>query len=279
MTLGSLIGGPVALAVLRPRSRGRDAALFALQMWGFTMAHELPYDEPERLARRLRVGYPIAIDRVLGLGRLPTVRLQRGLGRPGRVTSLDRALSIIHWAWFFEPHVSLLFVQRRHVDRFPRAARQMAATYDLGCFVYFAVPTAPPWYAAETGAIEGGEDVRRVMVDAGEELWGGAAWEKLYESFNTNPWAAMPSLHFATSLMAAIHLGEAGKIAGVLGWSYAAALGFALVYLGEHYVTDLLAGAGLVLLVRRGEPVAEPLVEAINRRLRQLERIAAAPAA
>ena len=37
----------------------------------------------------------------------------------------------------------------------------------------------------------------------------------------------------------------------------------------------LIAGALLVALVRRGEPVAEPLVEAVNRRLRTLERIAA----
>ena len=59
---------------------------------------------------------------------------------------------------------------------------------------------------------------------------------------------------------------------GALGWGYAATLGFALVYLGEHYVTDLLAGAALVALVRRGEPLAEPLVEAVNRVLRRLER-------
>jgi membrane-associated phospholipid phosphatase len=112
------------------------------------------------------------------------------------------------------------------------------------------------------------------MVGAGEELWG-PAWKVLYDTFNTNPWAAMPSLHFATSLMAAIHLAEIGPLAGTLGGAYAAALGFALVYLGEHYVTDLAAGAALVALVRRGEPVAEPVVEAVNRILRRLERIAA----
>ena len=271
VTLASLVGGPLALAVLRPRTRGRDVALFTSQMWGFAMAHELPYDDPDRLVRRLKVRYPIIADGALGLGRLPTVRLQEAISDPDRVSALDRALSVIHWAWFMEPHLSLLFVQRRHPERFPRAARQVAATYDLGCALYFAVPTAPPWYAAQTGEIDG--EVRRIMVDAGEEIWGGA-WESLYETLNTNPWAAMPSLHFATSLMAAIHLGEAGRVPGALGWGYAAALAFALVYLGEHYVTDLLAGAALVLVVRCGEPLAEPVVEAVNARLRRLEAIA-----
>ena len=236
------------------------------------MAHELPYDDPERLRARLRVRYPIAMDRAIGLGELPNVRLQRALSRSGRVTTLDKALSIVHWAWFMQPHLSLLYVQRRHVERFPRAARQMAATYDLGCTIYFALPTAPPWWSAEAGEIDG--EVRRLMVGAGEELWG-PAWKVLYDTFNTNPWAAMPSLHFATSLMAAIHLAETGPLAGTLGWAYAASLGFALVYLGEHYVTDLAAGAALVALVRRGEPVAEPVVEAVNRILRRLERVAA----
>jgi hypothetical protein len=276
LTTASLIAGPLGLAVLRPRTRGRDIALFAHQMWSFAMAHELPYDDPEALLRRLRVRYPIVIDRVIGLGELPNARLQRAFSRPGSVTPLDRALSVVHWAWFMEPHAALLFVQARHPDRFPRAARQMAATYDLGCAGYFAVPTAPPWWAAEQGEIAGpdGPEIRRIMVDAGEQVWR-RAWDPMYEAFNSNPWAAMPSLHFATSLMAAIHLAEIGPVPGALGWAYAGTLAFALVYLGEHYVTDLLAGAALVALVRRGEPLAEPLVEAINRGLRRLEAIAA----
>jgi membrane-associated phospholipid phosphatase len=285
-TLASLAAGPLAVAVLRPRTRGRDIALFTLQMWGFVMAHELPYDDPEALRRRLRIRYPIVADRLLGLGTLPSVRLQRLLSTPGRVTPLDRLLSVVHWAWFMEPHLALLFVQARHPERFPSAARQLAATYDLGCAVYFAVPTAPPWWSAEQGYLDAPvehvaadvaerdrPEVRRIMVDAGEQLWR-RAWEPLYESFNSNPWAAMPSLHFATSLMAAIHLAEAGRVPGALGWGYASTLGFALVYLGEHYVTDLVAGAALVALVRRGEPIAEPAVEAVNGVLRRLERIA-----
>ncbi len=283
VTVAALAAGPMAVAVLRPRTRGRDIVLFTLQMWGFVMAHELPYDDPEALRRRLRIRYPIVADRIIGLGTLPNVRLQRALSAPGRVTALDRFLSVVHWVWFMEPHAALLFVQARHPDRFPRAARQLAVTYDLGCAVYFAVPTAPPWWSAEQGYIEPvqrvaeGEtpEVRRIMVDAGEQLWR-RAWDPLYESFNSNPWAAMPSLHFATSLMAAIHLAEAGRVPGALGWAYAGTLAFALVYLGEHYVTDLVAGAALVAAVRRGEPVAEPLVEAVNGVLRRLERIATA---
>ncbi|MDQ3609776.1 MAG: hypothetical protein M3459_12890 [Actinomycetota bacterium] len=43
----------------------------------------------------------------------------------------------------------------------------------------------------------------------------------------------MPSLHFATSVMATHLVGEAGRVQGAVGWSCALASGFALVYLGD----------------------------------------------
>jgi len=285
VTIAAAAAGPFALAVLRPRSKARDAALFALQMWAFTVVHELPYDDPERLRRRLRVRYPIPVDRVLGLGELPNIRLQRAFSRPGKVTALDRGLAVVHWAWFIEPHLALLWILAFREERFARAARQMAAAYDLGCAAYFALPTAPPWWAAERGYLtdepaDGAEAVsaaepprlRRVMVEVGERTWG-RAWPTLYESLGGNPWAAMPSLHFATSVLAAILLSETGGVAGAAGWGYALTLGFALVYLGEHYAIDLVAGAALVALVRRGEPLAEPLAFRISPAVQRLEQL------
>ena len=271
LAVAATAAGPLAMTVLWPRSKKRDAVLFAQQMWAFTMVHELPYDNPERLRARLRSHYPIRTDRILGGGRLPTLRAQQALAGLGRANLLDRTLSWVHWLWFMEPHLSLAWILVRHNERFPRAARQLAATYDAGCAVYFLLPTAPPWWASEQGLIEG--DVRRIMVEVGEQVWG-RAWDRMYDSLGGNPWAAMPSLHFATSLMVAIQLSEAGPVEGAVGWGYALTLGFALVYLGEHYVTDLVAGALLVAAIRRGEPYVEPLVLKVNRALQQLERTA-----
>jgi membrane-associated phospholipid phosphatase len=271
VTTAVLAAGPPALAVVRPRSRLRDAGMYALQMWMFTMGHELPYDDPEKLRSRLRVGYPIRVDRVLGGGELPNVRLQRALSGLGRRNVVDRGLSWVHWSWFIEPHAALAWILARDPEHFARSARQMSAVYDLGCVIYAAVPTAPPWRASREGYTDA--KVRRIMEEVGEKEWG-RAWPILYDTLGGNPWAAMPSLHFATSLMAALLLAEAGPIHGTAGWSYAAALGFALVYLGEHYVVDLLVGTAIVIAVRRGERYVEPLALAVSRGLQRLERIA-----
>jgi membrane-associated phospholipid phosphatase len=271
VTIATVAAGPLALAVLQPRSKRRDVALYALQMWAFTVAHELPYDDPDRLRARLHTRYPIRTDRVIGGGRLPNARLQQAFERLPRVSAVNKALTWTHWLWFIEPYLALALILVRHNERFPRAARQMAAVFDLGCVIYFAAPTAPPWWASEQKLT--GEEVRRIMVEVGEPTWG-RAWERMYDALGGNPWAAMPSLHFATSLAAALSLSEAGKVEGALGWGYAGTLGFGLVYLGEHYVTDLIAGAALVAAVRKGEPLAEPLVTGVNGMLQRLERIA-----
>ena len=268
---------PLALCVIVPRSRRRDAAIVALNMWAYVAAYEMPHDDPERLARRVRVDYPITADRVLGLGRAPTLRLQRAFSAPGRINRFESVLAWCHWIWFAVPHASVGYVLLRDPDRFPSAAVRMYAVFDLGAVFYWAIPTAPPWWAAERGRLQDSSpvQVRRMMIEYGEQFWGNR-WADLYDVFGGNPLAAMPSLHFATSLMGAHLLSEVGPLAGALGWTYAATLGIALVYLGEHYAIDLIAGAALAETVRVVAPRSRALVSPISRLIQELEARAAA---
>ena len=249
---------PLALCVVVRRTRGRDAAVCALNMWAYIAAYEMPHDDPERLAARARVGYPLAADRVLGLGVTPTVRLQRAFSAPGKVNRFERLLVFCHWVWFAVPHGSLAYVLLRRPENFARAAARMYGVFDTGAIFYWAIPTAPPWWASTRGALpEQAIEVRRMMVEYGPEFWGGL-WEPLYDVLGGNPLAAMPSLHFATSLMAAHVLSEVGPVPGAVGWAYAGTLGLALVYLGEHYLVDLIAGAALTESVRGLAPRLTP---------------------
>lgn len=282
---------PLGLCVAARRSRARDVAVCVLQMWAYIAAYKTPHDDEAAQADRVLVDYPIAIDRVLGFGELPTVRLQRALAKVGvdgpEWTALDRVLVWTHWMWFAVPHGALAYLLVRDPRRFPRAAVMTYVVFDLGAIVYWLSPTAPPWYAAaragreedfEGGLLDprrpngtaGDIRVRRMMVEYGESFWRDG-WGPLYSVFGGNPLAAMPSLHFATSVMAALLLSESGPIVGAIGWSYALTLGFALVYLGEHYVVDLLAGVALTASVRRVGPRAGPALELAGRGVAALE--------
>jgi membrane-associated phospholipid phosphatase len=270
---------PVALCVAVRRTPRRDVAVCALQMWAYVAAYKTPHDDEQAQAARVLVRYPIVLDRLLGVGQLPSRRLQRALARVGEEgpewRALDAVLVWAHWAWFAVPHGALVYLLVRHPQRFSRAATLTYAVFDTGAIFYWLAPTAPPWYAAELGAPSGDEQVavRRMMVEYGEYFWGDG-WGSLYSVFGGNPLAAMPSLHFATSLMAALLLAEASPCAGAVGFAYLVILGFALVYLGEHYAVDLIGGAALTAAVRRAEPRAGPLLASLGRAVARLEAIA-----
>ena len=258
---------PAALALAAPRTRLRDAAIYALQMWAYFAHFDMPDDDPDALLRRLRVDYPIRTDEAIGLGETPTIRLQRTLGSEDYVGALEYGLSAVHWSWFFVPHGTLAYILLRHPDKYPRSAVLMAACFDVGCVVYWVLPTAPPWYAGENGNMP---PVRRIMAEAGERFWR-RLWRPLYHSLQGNPFAAMPSLHFGTSVMAARLLGQVGRRHAAVGWIYTLTLGLGLVYLGEHYVIDLLAGLALAEGIWRLAPSVEPAIRMIAAAVHRLE--------
>src|SRR4051794_28255117 len=267
---------PFAVCVAMPRrTPARDAAVCVLQMYAYTVTYKMPHDDPEALERRAYVDYPVRVDRAIGLGRVPTVRLQHAFAAPGRIRRYERVLVWSHWLWFLFPHGTVAYVLVRHRDRFERTAVMTYAVFDLGLIGYWGAPTAPPWYASERGRLgEGGEvAVRRMMIEYGQEFWKGG-WGPLYSVLGGNPLAAMPSLHFATSLMAAHLLSEVGPVPGAIGWSYALTLGVALVYLGEHYVVDLLAGTALTEGIRGAAPRLVPAARRLSGALQRLERAA-----
>ena len=221
LVLGAAAAAPFALCVLVPRSRARDSGRACCRCGPTWPAYKMPYDDPEALGRRVKIAYPVKADRLLGGGVTPTLRLQRALGTPGSFKAWEKLLVWSHWFWFAFPHGTVLYLLFRRPERFPDGAARIYATFDIGLIGYWAVPTAPPWYAAAEGLMEDGRtpELRRMMVEYGEHFWR-SGWAPLYGVFGGNPLAAMPSLHFATSVSAAHVLAETGALAGALGWTY-----------------------------------------------------------
>jgi membrane-associated phospholipid phosphatase len=268
VTLALASAAPLVVVAATPRRAWRDVAVCASYMWTFTVTWTLPYDEPEKLRKRLRIQYPITIDSVIGLGVPPTLRLQRALRDPSRVTLLDRAVTLAYGSWFV-PHVLLAWLMLRHEQYVPRAAGRLAAAYHLTTPFYYLVPTAPPWWASEQAGLMGGE-VQRVRRHALNDLAGKP--RQTEDQFPGNPWASMPSDHVASAAITAMGLAELGPIYGAIGWTYVALASFAVVYLGEHYVIDALVGLAIAEAVHRGEATMAPVVRRV---VLQLDRLAA----
>jgi membrane-associated phospholipid phosphatase len=183
--------------------------------------------------------YVIAADRMIGLGSLPTVLLQGTWYSVATASALDSLTVGLHLSYYLVPPavgIILWCVDGRVFERYMVA---ISATYLISLVVHFLVPTVPPWMAGQQGYAE---PIARVLYDRLN-----SAWPSFYQFGNSlaggNDVAAMPSLHMAAAFLVALGLtGISPRALGPLGFLYAALMGFALVYTGEHYVADLIGG-------------------------------------
>jgi membrane-associated phospholipid phosphatase len=252
---------PLGLAIALPKGRTRYAAVAAAYMHLFKLGWELPYDDPEKLRRRLWIDQPIRFDTIVGLGVPPGVRLQRALRRPGEVTALDRIVTVAYGSWFV-PQLLLGYLLARHAEFVPRAGARLSAAYHLTCPFYFLAPEAPPWWASEKCDRMGGEIDRVARIVVCDLLKRPPPADGKVPG---NPWGSMPSDHISSAAITAMGLAELSPWYGALGWSYVATASFAVVYLGEHYVADVVVGLLIAEAVRRAEPLAAPFVRAVAR--------------
>ena len=187
----------------------------------------------------IRTAYVIDFDRFLFLGREPVEVLQDAWFSTERVRPLDIGAVLTHWSFFLTPHLGAVAVFAWRRELFPRYAALVVGTMYAGLLLFFLLPTTPPWLAGQAQELSG---VFRVM-----DFVGGSVDKSTYKSFHDslgepNSVAAMPSIHmgvtFAMFLWAWAHY----RRAALPLLLYCAVMGFALVYLAEHYVLDLLVG-------------------------------------
>ena len=225
------------LAVLYLATRGTAFRWWAVYLAGFGIFAGLRTLADET-AIPWQYGYAVDLEQLGGTIHAPTIWLQDRLYDPDRTSSVDRATYAVYISYFLVPHLTAALVWSKARTWFPRYVLAMLATYFLGLAGSFLLPTAPPWLAAQEGHLA---PVYRVIIDITNQV-GSDASEVGYALSGSNVVAAMPSLHTAVTVLLAIFLASRGRLWGILGAAYAAAMSFSLVYLGEHYIIDLLAG-------------------------------------
>jgi membrane-associated phospholipid phosphatase len=105
----------------------------------------------------------------------------------------------------------------------------------LGLLGYFAIPTVPPWMASSVFGLL----PRLIRFNA---IIFNVAIPDITSGFDTNPIAAMPSLHAAFPFLCALILWRIYRWKAWPFYIYACIVLFAIIYTGDHYFVDLLAG-------------------------------------
>ena len=182
------------------------------------------------------------LERWLFSGQYPTVLWQDRLFDPNHLHWYDYFLTGVHWSYFIIPHIVAIRIWQKDSALFRHYLSAMILLLSVGLCIYFLIPSNPPWLAPEPVNSPSAPVVYRVMETIGKELGGGvykASYRVIGES---NAIAAMPSIHMAITFLMVFPAFYAGKRWGIAALAYSALMGFALIYLGEHYFVDVVVG-------------------------------------
>ena len=193
------------------------------------------------------------LERGLFGGTLPTVWLQQRFYDPRAIGWQDWAGMFFYFMHFVVPVVVGFIFWTRSREHYWRYISALLLMSFVAFLTYLVFPTTPPWMEYR--------DVIHKINDETVRKWGVAYFvSPVYSHLNPNPVAAFPSLHAAFPALAAMYAWNRYRwlAAGLLGWT--ACVWLAIVYLGEHYFVDALAGLAYAL-------VAAAVVETTRRRL------------
>ena len=222
---------------------------------GLFFAYELMRGYADNAGLPIHAADVIVAERVLFLGHVPTEVLQSWL-HPASGFDPWAMVSVVFYFLHFPLPIAVGFVLwlwRRPVYYDYVAALIVLAM--AGFVTYLLLPVAPPWWAHEHGLLDG---IAKLRDQGFSELASAAGFDQAkyvysytFYDINPNEVAAFPSLHTAFPFLGFLF---ARRTFGRIGWLmlvYTASIVFAIVYLGEHYVVDAIAGIAYAYVAYR----------------------------
>jgi membrane-associated phospholipid phosphatase len=184
---------------------------------------------------------PIHADKALGLGQVPTIRLQDAIYTAGHLHFWDYLAFSFWFSHFFATLLVGVAIWLYRYQWFHRFAACIVVLAALGLVTYVFFPAAPPWLAGRNDFLPHTFRITHAVVNnlpvpkASAMFQQGTEWG--------NDVAAVPSLHAAYTMMICLFLWpRVNRRWRPLLVAYPIGMGLSLIYLGEHYLIDILLG-------------------------------------
>ncbi len=250
-------GNALLLGLWAGGGRARRLATLMFPFWVTAVVYDA-FRFLEPLRAPVRVAGPYLVERAwFGVGtpaEVPAIAWQAAPA-PG----LDLVCGLAYILYLLQPLAlaAYLFV-RGHHGRVRWLAWSFLAVNVAGLVTHLLYPVAPPWYVARYGLEYVGPVPPEAAGAARFDALTGTGWFAAWYARSPDVFGALPSLHAAYPVLclgATWGLGARWRVGGA---AFALLVGAAAVYLGHHYVIDVLAGwayaavalAGVAALVR-----------------------------
>lgn len=156
------------------------------------------------------------------------------------VAASDTLTTLANWVyiWGHWPVIvaTMIWTVLRHRDVFLRLRDAMIVSGAMGMAIFVSYPLAPP-RLAQLGLVDTVTEESR-------------AYRVLQPPQFVNQYAAMPSLHAGWDLLVGIAIVSAATttLLKVIGWLMPILMAVSVVVTANHYLLDVVAGIGLVLI-------------------------------
>ena len=181
----------------------------------------------DTMPRSIHVQEPLIVDSWM-FGAVPTLMFQQHFRTP----ILDCVGAVFYSMHFIAPTVFALLLWRYRPEHYQKYTLAFAICTYSALLTFLVYPVAPPWY---------GVKATRVLFQIDNSL-GVPVFKTIYDYIGVNPFAAFPSLHSAFPWLIAVFALKAWRKKALPVLILPTMIWFSAVYLGEHYVVDVVGG-------------------------------------
>lgn len=221
----------------------------------FFLSYEAMYGIVGTLSGIVHVQEPVLAELQV-FGSIPTLLLQQLY----RTSALDYLGALFYSLHFIAPTVFAFLLWKYNPRNYRRYTLALAIGTYSALITFLFYPVAPPWF---------GVKATRILFQVDSNL-GMPFYRTIFEYIQSNPFAAFPSLHAMYPWVISLYALKIKKAKALPVLLLPLGVWFSAVYLGEHYVVDLIGG---VLYATCAFLLVEKVIPPLFRRIRVYQSV------
>jgi membrane-associated phospholipid phosphatase len=192
------------------------------------ISYEIMYSVVGIIADNLHSG-PYSLEMQL-FGQIPSLILQQTIRTP----ILDYMGAVFYSLYFFIPTIFAFILWKKSPKNYWKYIVAFGICTYAALITFLFYPVAPPWIAVP--------HVTQILTASVDPSIGIPLYKTLFYFLTPNLYAAFPSMHSALPWLVFLFAFKVWKWKALPVLALPVGTWFSAVYLGEHYVTDVLGG-------------------------------------
>lgn len=170
---------------------------------------------------------------------LPTTTLQGLFFHPTNLSWYDFLATFLYFQQYIVPFSFAFLLWINNKNQFRQFVTGLSLVSYGGWVTYLLFPTAPPWLAGKEGHLA---EINKIMDYTLTSIFGKIDFVTIYNNLNPNPIGSIPSMHAAWAFIIFLFALRFFKHKGWFLLPYFLSVWVSVIYLGEHYVIDVILG-------------------------------------